>query len=77
MVDLGVELPIESVARLEHDLLALGNFEHGLDIGMIAVVSGSRLRRQRLAAIDLDAVHASPDVIGAGPVGLILLVVRE
>jgi hypothetical protein len=55
-----VELPIESVARLEHDLLALGNFEHGLDIGMIAVVSGSRLRRQRLAPIDLDAVHASP-----------------
>ena len=54
------QLAVDGVAGLEYHLLAFGHFQHGLDVGMVAVVPGVGLIGQGLAAIDADGVHGGP-----------------
>ena len=51
------DLAVQPVARLQCDLLALGDFGHRRDVRMVAVMTAVRLIAQSLAAIDTDCVH--------------------
>jgi hypothetical protein len=51
-------LPVQAVARLQHHLLALSDFQHWRDIGVITVVAVVRLVCEGLRAVDPNCVHA-------------------
>jgi hypothetical protein len=61
----GRDLTVERVAAFQHDLLARADLEHGLNIGMIAVVARARLRRERLASVDANGGHGRPPLADA------------
>ena len=51
------DLPVERVAGLERDLLALADFKGRSKIGMPAVMPAMRLPGERFSAVDADRVH--------------------
>ena len=53
-----VELSVKSVARLKDDVFSWFDFEIRFDVGMPPVMTSVRLRAQRFASIDFNALHA-------------------
>jgi hypothetical protein len=54
-------LPVEGVARLEHDLVARLAANNRRDVRMPPVVARVRLLQQGLGSVDADLVNGHPD----------------